>query len=288
MRYGCIDRHRKQYPVRMMCPALKVSRSGYYAWRSRPQSVRDSTDQTLTDAIRQIHRESRGVYGAPKICAALRTQGHHYGRHKIARLMRVAGLKGCPRRRYKVTTQSDPRHAKAPNLLKQDFSAEAPNQRWVCDITYIDTRQGWLYLAVVMDLYSRRIIGWSMDRWISRHLAIDALNMALGARLLEGTLIHHSDRGVQYTSDDYQDLLNRHGIQCSMSGRGNCYDNAAMESFFGLLKRERVNQMHYRTREEARADIFEYIECFYNRKRLHSYLGYVSPADYELQSTGHS
>ena len=288
MRYGCIDRHRKQYPVRMMCPALKVSRSGYYAWRSRPQSVRDSTDQTLTDAIRQIHRESRGVYGAPKICAALRAQGHHYGRHKIARLMRVAGLKGCPRRRYKVTTQSDPRRAKAPNLLKQDFSAEAPNQRWVCDITYIDTRQGWLYLAVVMDLYSRRIIGWSMDRWISRHLAIDALNMALGARLLEGTLIHHSDRGVQYTSDDYQDLLKRHGIQCSMSGRGNCYDNAAVESFFGLLKRERVNQMHYRTREEARADIFEYIECFYNRKRLHSYLGYVSPADYELQSTGHS
>jgi putative transposase len=202
--------------------------------------------------------------------------------------MRVAGLKGCPRRRYKVTTQSDPRHDKAPNLLKQDFSAEAPNQRWVCDITYIDTRQGWLYLAVVMDLYSRRIIGWSMDRWISRHLAIDALNMALGVRLLEGTLIHHSDRGVQYTSDDYQDLLKRHGIQCSMSGRGNCYDNAAMESFFGLLKRERVNQMHYRTREEARADIFEYIECFYNRKRLHSYLGYVSPADYELQSTGHS
>jgi putative transposase len=228
------------------------------------------------------------VYGAPKIGAALQAQGHHYGRHKIARLMRVAGLKGCPRRRYKVTTQSDPRHAKAPNLLKQDFSAETPNQRWVSDITYIDTRQGWLYLAVVMDLYSRRIIGWSMDRWISRHLAIDALNMALGARLPEGTLIHHSDRGVQYTSDDYQDLLNRHGIQCSMSGRGNCYDNAAMESFFGLLKRERVNQMHYRTREEARADIFEYIECFYNRKRLHGYVGYISPADYELQSTGHS
>ena len=145
-----------------------------------------------------------------------------------------------------------------------------------------------MYLAVVMDLYSRRIIGWSMDRWISRHLAIDALNMALDARLPEGPLIHHSDRGVQYTSDDFRDALKKHGIQCSMSGRGNCYDNAAVESFFGLLKRERVNHRQYRTREEARADIFEYIECFYNRKRLHSYLGYISPADYELQSTGHS
>ena len=288
MRYACIDRHRDTYPVRMMCPALKVSRSGYYAWRTRPESPRESTDRIVTDSIRQIHRQSRGVYGAPKICAALRAQGQHYGRHKIARLMRVAGLKGCPRRRYKVTTHSDPGHAKAPNLLKQDFSAEAPNHRWASDITYIDTRQGWLYLAVVMDLYSRRIIGWSMDRWISRHLAIDALNMALGVRLPEDTLIHHSDRGAQYTSDDFRDVLNKHGIQCSMSGRGNCYDNAAVESFFGLLKRERVNHRQYRTREEARADIFEYIECFYNRKRLHGYVGYISPADYELQSTGHS
>ena len=224
MRYGCIDRHRKQYPVRMMCPALKVSRSGYYAWRSRPQSVRDSTDQTLTDAIRQIHRESRGVYGAPKICAALRTQGHHYGRHKIARLMRVAGLKVCPRRRYKVTTHSDPGHDKAPNLLKQNFSAEAPNQRWVSDITYIPTRQGWLYLAAVMDLYSRRIVGWSMSRWMNRRIVLAALRMAIGARQPEGALIHHSDRGSQYTSDSFRDELAKHGIQCSMSSAGNCYD----------------------------------------------------------------
>jgi putative transposase len=272
----------------MMCPALKVSRSGYYAWRSRPISERASTDRLLSDSIRQIHRESRGVYGAPKICAELKARGTPHGRHKIARLMRLAGLKGRPRRRYKITTQSDPRHAKATNLLKQDFSAKAPDHRWASDITYIDTRQGWLYLAVVMDLYSRRIIGWSMDRWISRHLAIDALNMALEARVPEQTLIHHSDRGAQYTSDDFRDVLEKHGIQCSMSGRGNCYDNAAVESFFGLLKREWVNQRQYRTREEARADIFEYIECFYNRKRRHGYIGLISPADYELQSTGHS
>jgi putative transposase len=238
--------------------------------------------------IRRIHAESDGVYGSAKICAELNEEGYPCGRHKVARLMRIVGLKGCPKRRFRITTQRDPSHAVADNLVEQDFTAAGPNERWASDITYISTHQGWLYLAVVMDLYSRRIIGWSMDRWISRHLAIDALNMALGVRLPEDTLIHHSDRGAQYTSDDFRDVLRKHGIQCSMSGRGNCYDNAAVESFFGLLKREWVNHRHYRTREEARADIFEYIECFYNRKRLHSYVGYISPADYELQSTGHS
>ena len=286
MRYQCIDRHRSQYPVRMMCGALKVSRSGYYAWQTRPESNRDNTDRTLTQTIRGIHRDSKGVYGAPKIRAELKAQGYPHGRHKIARLMRVAGLRGCPQRRFKITTQSEPSHPVAKNLLQQNFTAKAPNRLWASDITYIDTQQGWLYLAIVMDLYSRRIVGWSMDQWMSRHLVIDALTMALGSRMPEEQLIHHSDRGAQYTSDDFRNELDKHGIQCSMSGRGNCYDNAVVESFFGLLKRERVNRRRYRTRDEARADIFDYIECFYNRKRRHGYVGNISPVDFERQTTG--
>jgi len=200
--------------------------------------------------------------------------------------MRIAGLSGCPKRRFKVTTQSDPSHPVAKNLLKQDFTAEAPNQRWSADITYLSTQRGWLYLAVVMDLYSRRIVGWSMSRRISRHLVLDALKMALDQRHAGDDLIHHSDRGSQYTSDDFRDTLDKHNIQCSMSGRGNCYDNAVVESFFGLLKRERVNRVRYRTRDEARADVFNYIECFYNRKRRHGYLGNISPVAFEERTRG--
>lgn len=286
MRYACIERHRQHYPVRMMCQLLRVSRSGYYAWKSRPESQRIKTDRTLRPKIRQIHEQSKGVYGAPRVCAELKDQGHHHGRHKIAKLMRLEGLKGCPQRRYKVTTQSDPTHSVAKNLLKQDFKAKRPNQLWAADITYISTQQGWLYLAVVMDLYSRRIVGWSMDRWMSRHLVIDALSMALGKRDPQGKLIHHSDRGVQYTSDDFRQMLDEENITCSMSARGNCYDNAVMESFFGLMKRERVNRVRYRTRDEARADIFDYIEVFYNRKRRHGYLGNISPAEFEKRTVG--
>jgi putative transposase len=270
----------------MMCRVLKVSRSGYYAWRVRPESQRAKTDRALTRVIRRLHADSKGVYGSPKMCAELADEGYHYGRHKVARLMRLAGLSGCPKRRFKVTTQRDPSHPVAANLLRQDFTAEAPNQRWASDITFISTHQGWLYLAVVMDLYSRRIVGWSMSRWINRHLVIDALSMAIGARRPDCLLIHHSDRGSQYTSDDFRDELVKYGIQCSMSARGNCYDNAVVESFFGLLKRERVNRVRYRTRDEARADLFEYIECFYNRKRRHGYLGNISPAAFEERTSG--
>ena len=286
MRYQCIARRRTQYPVRMMCRLLSVSRSGYYAWRVRPESERTKTDRELTRVIRRYHGESDGVYGSPKIRDELRDDGYHCGRHKVARLMRKAGLKGCPKRRFKVTTTPDPSHPVADNVLQQDFTAEAPNERWASDITYISTQQGWLYLAVVMDLYSRRIVGWSMSRWISRHLAIDALNMAIDQRLPEGALIHHSDRGSQYTSDDFRDELEKHGIQCSMSARGNCYDNAVVESFFGLLKRERVNRAHYLTRDEAKADVFDYIERFYNRKRRHGRLGNISPAAFEERARG--
>ena len=286
MRYICIDRRRNQYPVRMMCRVLKVSRSGYDAWRVRPESQRAKTDRELIKRIRRIHIDSDGVYGAPKITAELKEEGLQCGRHKVARLMRKAGLKGCPKRSFKVTTQRDPSHPVADNLLEQDFTAEGPNERWASDITYISTQQGWLYLAVVMDLYSRRIVGWSMNRWISRHLVIDALNMAIGQRCPDGELLHHSDRGSQYTSDDFREELEKHGIQCSMSARGNCYDNAVVESFFGLLKRERVNRTRYLTRDEAQADIFDYIERFYNRKRRHGCLGNISPAAFEERANG--
>jgi transposase InsO family protein len=286
MRYRCIDRRRNQYPVRMMCRLLEVSRSGYYAWRVRPESQRAKTDRELTGVIRRLHAESRGVYGSPKMRDELRDEGYRCGRHKVARLMRKAGLKGCPKRRFRVTTQRDPSHAVADNLLEQDFTAEGPNQRWASDITYISTQQGWLFLAVVMDLYSRRIVGWSMNRWMSRHLVIDALTMAIDQRQPDGVLIHHSDRGAQYTSDDFRAELEKHGIQCSMSARGNCYDNAVVESFFGLLKRERINRTRYLTRDEARADVFDYIECFYNRKRRHGRLGNISPVAFEQRAKG--
>ena len=286
MRYACIDRRRAGYPVRMMCRLLQVSPSGYYAWRARPESLRGKRDRELMARIRRVHEASKGVYGSPRVHAELVAEGIRVGRHKVARLMRLERLRGCPKRRFRVTTQREPAHPVARNLLQQDFTAAAPNQRWAADITYISTAQGWLYLAVVMDLYSRRIVGWSMSRWMSRRLVVDALRMALAARRPEGPLIHHSDRGGQYTSDDFRDELARHGIACSMSASANCYDNAVVESFFGLLKRERVNRVRYRTRDEARADLFEYIEVFYNRKRRHGYLGNVSPADFEEQSAG--
>lgn len=279
MRYRCIHRRRSLYPVRMMCRSLKVSPSGYYAWRVRPQSRRAGYDHELSQAIRLVHAESDGTYGSPRIHAELTAAGFACGRPKIARLMHNAGLKGCPKRRFRVTTKSGP--AQASNLLDQDFSAHDANQRWASDITFIWTGQGWLYLAVVMDLYSRRIIGWSMSRRINRHLVLNALTMALGQRQPEGDLIHHSDRGSQYLSDDFQALLKHHGITCSMSDKGSCYDNAVVESFFASLKRERIKRRKYRTRDEARADVFDYIERFYNRQRRHGYVGNISPVAFE-------
>jgi len=286
MRYACIDRRRNDYPVRMMCRLLDVSASGYYAWRQRPESARAHRDRQLLDKVRRVHEASKGVYGSPRVHAELVAEGVCVGRHKVAQLMRSARLRGCPKRRFRATTQRDRSHRVAQNLLKQDFTAKAPNRRWAGDITYIPTRQGWLFLAVVIALYSRRIVGWSMSRWSSRRLVVNALQMAVEARRPAGPLIHHSDRGGQYSSDDFRNELARHGIDCSMSSTGNCYDNAVVESFFGVLKRERVIRVRYRNREEARADLFEYIEVFYNRKRRHGYLGNISPVDFEKQSSG--
>ncbi len=282
MRYGCIDRRRKLYPVRLMCRLLRVSPSGYYAWRIRPESRRVREDREMLRAVRRIHAESDGTYGSSRVHAELKSEGLVCGRSRVARLMRQARLRGCPRRRFRVRSGGP---GKVEHLLRQDFSAVGANERWASDITYIWTSQGWLYLAVVMDLYSRRIVGWSMNRRNSRRLTVDALHMALGQRQPIGELIHHSDRGVQYLSDDYQALLRQHGITCSLSGRGSCYDNAVVESFFATLKRERTRRRQYSTRDEARADVFDYIERYYNRQRRHSYLGHISPVDYENRTT---
>jgi putative transposase len=247
-------------------------------------SRRRRYDRELMRAIRLLHAESDGTYGSPRLRVELNDSGFPCGRAKVARLMASAGLKGCPKRRFRVTTKRG--LAKASNLLDQNFSANEMNERWASDITYLWTKQGWLYLGVVMDLYSRRIIGWSMSRRLSRHLAVNPLKMALGMRRLGDDLIHHSDRGVQYMSDDFQNLLKKNGITCSMSGKGSCYDNAVVESFFASLKRERTRRKIYRTRDEARADVFDYIERFYNRKRRHGYVGNISPVRYENRTLG--
>ena len=286
MKYACIERRRDQYPVRMMCRQLNVSASGYYAWRSRPESSRARSDRELLPRIKRIHAESKGVYGSPRVTAELANEGCRVGRNRVARLMRLEQLKGCPKRHFRATKQRNQARRAAKDLLKRDFTAVLPNQKWVADITYIATHQGTIYLAIVMDLYSRRIVGWSMSQWMSRRVAIDALRMAIDARQPSGQLIHHSDRGAQYMSDDLRDELAKRGIQASMGNTGNCYDNAAAESFFGILKRERINRTSYRTREEARADVFEYIEVFYNRKRRHGYLGNISPVEFEQKKTG--
>ncbi len=286
MKCQCIESRREQYPVRMMCRLLNISKSCYYAWRTRGESNRSKNNRVLIPVIKLIHKTSGGVYGSPKIHAELNDEGYPCGRHKVARLMRKTGLRGCPKKRFIVTTQREPGHSVAKNLLKQNFSVEQPNRCWVGDITAIPTKQGWLYLAIILDLYSRRIVGWSMEQWMTRHLAIDALRMAVSMRRPSGSLIYHSDRGAQYTSDDFQNELEKYGIECSMSGKGNCYDNAVAESFFGLLKRERVNRAKYLSRDEARRELFEYIECFYNKKRRHGYLNYLSPAVFEKQNAG--
>ena len=281
MKYECVAELKGEFPVQMMCRLLMVKPTGFYAWKRRPPSHRSIANERLKKQITQVHAESDGVYGSRKVKDELLLLGFLAGWHRIARLMGELGLYGCPRKRYRVTTQSKHGYQIAPNRLKQDFSADAPNQKWVADITYIRTQEGWLYLAAVLDLYSMAVIGWSMSDRINRQLAMDALQMAVAQRRPGTDLIHHSDRGSQYASTDYQKLLKAQGISGSMSGTGNCYDNAAMESWFGLLKRERVNRRSYRTRAGARQDVFDYIERFYNRRRPHASAGRMSPLMYE-------
>lgn len=262
-----------------MCRVLEVSTSAYYAWRRRPPASSGADAQLLTE-IRAIYVESKRRYGSPRIHKKLRQRGIRCGQKRVARLMRASGLR-ARRRRFQVTTDSKHTLPVAENVLERQFEVEVPDARWAADITYIWTRQGWLYLAVIMDLFSRRIVGWSMQETMERSLVVSALEMALGARRPPPGLLHHSDRGSQYASGDYQEFLRQAGCTCSMSRRGNCWDNAPVESFFSTLKIELVHERRFETRQRARAEIFEFIEVWYNRQRLHSSLGYLSPADYE-------
>jgi transposase InsO family protein len=264
-----------------MCQALNVSRSGYYAWLRRPLSRRAREDGVLLVAIRDAHKRSHCTYGSPRVQQALARLNISCGRHRVARLMRQAGLHGVPKPKRTGTTQRVVGQSAAPDLVQRDFSAARPNEKWVADITYIPTQEGWLYLAVVMDLFSRRIVGWSMQSRQTDALVIQALHMAAVGRRLSEPLIHHSDQGGQYTSTATQALLDQYQIQASMGSKGDCYDNAAMESFVASLKREWTHRRTYAARSEARLDLFYYIEAFYNRERLHSTLGYLSPAEYE-------
>ena len=283
MRYRAIQKHDRRYPIRLMCRALAVSAAGYYAWRARPESARSIHTRTLLSAIRVIHQESRETYGSPSIWDVLVKQGHRIGEHRVARLMRQNGLRAKTVKKWRATTQSNHRLPVAKNTLNRQFAVEHPNRVWAGDLTYVWTTEGWLYLAVILDLYSRRVIGWAMGHRLTVELAEHALRMALTNRQPTAGLLHHSDRGSQYAATSYQRLLNEHGITISMSRTGNCWDNACVESFFGTLKRELVYHRHYATREDATRDIFEYIAVFYNRKRRHSTLAYHSPAEYEAR-----
>ncbi len=270
--------------MKLMCQVLEVARSGYYAWRKRKPSATAERQSKLTEQIREVHARNRAVYGSPRVHRDLLAADVQCSKNTVAKLMRAAGLRSKMHRRFRVhTTDSRHGHPIAPNRLNREFCQPQPDQAWGADITYVRTAEGWLYLAVVIDLCSRKIVGWATSDSLAAELCVHALEEAVRQRRPRQPVLHHSDRGVQYASDDYQGVLARHGLQPSMSRRGNCYDNAVTESFFGTLKTELVYHESYATREAARQSLFEYIEVFYNRKRRHSTLGYVSPAEYETQ-----
>ena len=284
MKFGFVAKHRGAWPVGMMCGALGVSRSGFYAWLVRPRSRHSLSDEAIGRQVRQSFLDSDRTYGARRVWRDVLELGHPCGLHRIERLMRVQALRARPRRRgLPVDRGERTSTAVAPNLLDRQFQAAAPNQKWVADFTYLWTAEGWLYIAVVLDLYSRRAVGWSMQSQMTTQLVTDALMMAIWRRGQPDALLHHSDQGSQYTSDRFRRLLGELGITCSMSRSGNCWDNSAMESFFKSLKTERTDRKVYRSRAEAKADVFDYIERFYNARRRHSTLGYVSPMQFEQQ-----
>ncbi len=283
MKFTWIHENCGVFEVRRMCRVWQVSTSGFYAWRDRPASVQRQRRENLAVKIHQIHAESRATYGSPRVYRAWVAAGERVCENTVARIMRQRQVRARGKRRFvPCTTESVHPHRLAPNRLERCFEAKKPNCKWVADITCIPTDQGWLYLAAVLDLYSRRIVGWSMAEHMRTSMVGDALTMAVQQRCPAPGLLHHSDRGVQYACDDYQQLLQKYGLQGSMSGKGNCDDNAAMESFWATLKTELVHQQRHATHQQARQSIFEYIEVFYNRKRLHSTLGYVSPEMFEV------
>jgi putative transposase len=273
--------HAHKFTIERMSQMFDVSSSGYYRFIKNKPSKRTKENEGLLEKIKTAHQKSRHTYGSPRIQAELQLQGDYYSRKRVARLMKQEGLEAKMKKRFKKTTITNPKAKTAPNLLNQNFTANRPNQRWVADITYVATAQGWLYVAAVLDLFSRRIVGLAMSERMSSELVISALKQAITHRNPGQGLMHHSDKGCQYTSKNFQELLKENNIIVSMSGTGNCYDNAAMESFFHTLKTEHVHFEHYLTREQAMVSIFEYIEVFYNRQRLHSTLGYLAPAQYE-------
>ena len=281
MRFQFIEDHRDEFPITRMCKVLEVSRSGYYAWRGRPPSEREMANQALYKQIKAVYNQTHGTYGSPRIYQELKKQGVPCSENRVARLMRLRGLQARQAKAYRTTTRRKKADPVAPNVLQRDFVANRPNEKWVADITYIATEEGWLYLAVALDLHSRRVVGWAMSDRMTDELTLNALRMAVQQREIAPYLIHHSDQGSQYTSGEYQQMLRDWGIEVSMNGVGTWYDNAPMESFFGTLKSEWTHHRTYRTRDEARGDLFYYIEAFYNRRRLHSSIGYMSPANYE-------
>lgn len=281
MKFGFVAKHRMTWPVAMSCKALGVSRSGFYAWLKRPISPREQTDVVLRRVIHASFAQSDRTYGYRRVWHDVLAAGHSIGHRRVERLMRQQALRARPKRRARPVAQHGGTASIAPNILDRQFKASAPNQKWAADFTYLWTAEGWLYVAVVLDLYARRIIGWSMKHEMTSQLVADALMMAVWRRGKPHAVMHHSDRGSQYTSEQFQKLLSELGIACSMSRSGNCWDNSAMESFFSSMKTERTASKTYRTRDEARADVFDYIERFYNPIRRHSTLGYISPVDYE-------
>lgn len=281
MKFALIHAEKAYFPVARMCRLLGVTRQGYYAFAKRPTSARTESERVLCARIRVVHDASRQRYGSPRVLQELRRQGIRTSKRRVERAMRGMGLCARPPRRFRVTTAANPSHRTEPNLLARDFAAERPNQRWVTDITYVWTDEGWCYFAAILDLFSRSVVGWALDVTLSTSLPLQALAMAVGRRRPTAGLLHHSDRGCQYTSDDYRQALRRLGVTVSMSRKGNCWDNAVAESFFSTLKTELVSSRRWAGCLELRAALFEYVEVFYNRRRLHSSLGYKTPAEVE-------
>ncbi len=280
MKYAFIKGHRGFWTVSLMAQVLQVSVSGFYDWLRRGKSKRAVEDEQLTEKIIKFHCGSRYTYGSPRIHKDLRAAGHKVGRKRVAHLMRSAGIRGKTKRKFKTTTTSKHQRPRAENLLKQNFHVSSANSVWASDITYISTREGWLYLAVTLDLFSRRVVGWAFSERLTDDLTLSALSMAIRQRTTDAALLHHSDQGTQYASRAFRAELNANGFQQSMSDKGSCYDNAVVESFFATLKTDEVD-VNYETRQQARTGIFSYIEGFYNTKRRHSSLGYLSPNDFE-------
>jgi transposase InsO family protein len=286
--FSFIEGHKSRWPVTLLCEALSVSTSGFYAWLSRPQSEQELRREAILTEIHAIHLEFKRRNGSPRIHAELNARGFACSVNTVAKLMHDNDIRAKTARKFRNTTDSKHSRPVADNILDRQFNPSKPNETWLADITYIWTREGWLYLAAVEDLYSRMVPGWSMAEHMESRLVVDAMAMAIARRLPEEGLLAHSDRGSQYASEHYQTVLHRHGIECSMSGKGQCWDNAPMESFFATLKKELVYDEDYHTREQARASIFEYIETYYNHKRRHSALGYLSPVEFEKAQAARS